>query len=369
MRWTAPKDDLLQGMQAVSKALPSTSAEPMLLNVLIDAQAGGLQLFATNNRVSIRQGLDGDVTEPGAVAVPGSLFNELIQGLSTVDSDRVAIEADERHRVTIDCGRAHYEIGGYDPKGFPFIPPFEGGESFKIPSDDLRVMLRQVAITAGSGFAGQAFDEVAWVKEEDELVLISTDSVRLAIRRWKPAEGDVPNLDIRVPIQALQELGKVLGPDGETTVQVGDDAVAFHFGGTEFRSRLSEKAFPNYKQILPRSSSLTCEIETRRFADALKGTLPLAREMKQKVHLKFEEGQIEVLCVSPEIGQARQTLPAEVEGGPLELAFNARYLLDYLAVAGSDKIRFQATSSVHPAKLEPLGDDVRYTYILMPINL
>lgn len=369
MRFTAPKSELLHGVQVAAKAIPGSTTEQMLLDVLVEAQEGGLTLFATDNRISIRQTLSGDVPETGSVAVPGSLFNELLQSLGTIAADDVKIEVDDRHRLTIDCGDAHYEIGGHDPEGFPYVPPFEGGTSFSMPSTDLRTMIRQVCIVAGTGYASQQFDEVLMEIKEGRLTMVATDSVRLAIRHWKPDDGELPELDVRVPIHALQELGKVLGPDGDTLIRVGADAVAFHFGGTEFRARLSDKAFPNYRQILPKSSSLKAAVDARSFADALKGILPLAREMKQKVHLKFDEGQLEILCVSPEIGRAKRAIPAELDGETLELAFNARFLLDYLAVLGADRVAFEATSSVHPSKLQPVGLDGEYIYILMPINI
>lgn len=369
MRFKAPKSELLRGVQVAAKAIPSSTTEPMLLDVLVEAEGSEVRLFATDNRISIRQSLSGDVSDKGSVAVPGTLFNELLQSLSTIDSEEVSLEATDRHRVTIDCGDAHYEIGGHDPKGFPYIPPFEGGTSFSMPSPDLRSALRQVCVVSGTGFAGQQFDEVLLEVKEGTLTMVATDSVRLSIRRWRPKQGELPELDVRAPIHALQELGKVLGPDGDTLVQVGDDAVAFHFGGTEFRARLSDKAFPNYRQIMPKSSSMRAELDTRAFSDALKGILPLAREMKQKVHLKFAEGRVEILCVSPEIGRAQRAVPAKVDGDGLELAFNARFLLDYLNVSGAEKVAFEATSSVHPSKLQPVGGDEEYVYILMPINL
>lgn len=369
MRFTAPKSDLLHGMQVAAKAIPGSTTEQMLLDVLVEAEGGGLTLYATDNRISIRQTLSGEVPDGGAVAVPGSLFNELLQSLGTIAAEQVQVEVSDRHRLTIDCGDAHYEIGGHDPKGFPYVPPFEGGIAFSMPSADLRAMIRQVCIVAGTGYASQQFDEVLFEIKDGELTMVATDSVRLSIRRWKPESGELPDVDVRLPIHALQELGKVLGPDGDTLIKLGDDAVAFHFGGTEFRARLSDKAFPNYRQILPKSSALKATVETRAFQDAIKGILPLARETKQKVHLEFAEGQLQLLCVSPEVGRAQRAIPAEIDGDPLELAFNARFLLDFLAVIGSEKVSFEATSSVHPSKLQPVGLGDEYVYILMPINI
>ncbi len=370
MRFTAPKDELLHGVQVASKALPTTSAEAMLLDVLLEARDGALQVFATNNRISIRHKLPAQIQEPGSVAVRGGLFNELLQGLASTNAQQVEIVTDERNRLSILSGGASYDIGGDDPKGFPFVPPFQGGATLNLPTPELRGMLRQVAVVAGGGLTGQTFEEVSIGVEQGRLVMVSTDSVRLAIRRWTPPEGtEVPALDLRVPIHALQELGKVLSGEGDTTMQVGEDAIAFHFGGTEFRSRLSDRPFPNYKQILPKSSAMRVEVDAKAFSDALKGTLPLARETKQKVHLKFAEDELEVLCVSPDIGKARRTLPVKIEGKPLELAFNARFLLDFLGVVATERVSFQATSAVHPARLEPLGEGDTYTYIVMPINL
>lgn len=369
MRFTALKSELLQAIQVAAKAIPSSTTEQMLLNVLVEAEGSEVRFFGTDNRISIRRTFTADVAEPGSVALPGALFNELLQSTATTSSDQVHLSLGERFRMTIDSGSAHYEIGGHDPQGFPYIPPFEGDLSFPVPSGDLRTMLRQVCVVGGAGFSGQQFDEVLMEGKEGVMTMVATDSVRLSIRHWKPEGTEIPDFDVRAPVHALQELGKVLGPDGETLVKIGSDSMAFHFEGTEFRARLSDKVFPNYRQILPRSSSLQVEMDAKALSDALKGILPLAREMKQKVHLSFADDQLEILCVSPEIGRAQRAIPAQVEGGPLELAFNARYLLDFLNVCGSGKVAFSATSSVHPSKLEPVGSGEEYIYILMPINL
>jgi DNA polymerase-3 subunit beta len=369
VRFTALKNELLQAIQVAAKAIPGSTTEPMLLNVLIEAEGSEARFFATDNRVSIRRAFTAEVAEAGSVALPGALFNELLQSLATTRSDQVHLTLGERFRLTIDCGSAHYEIGGHDPKGFPYVPPFEGETSFAIPSDDLRSLLRQVCVVGGAGFSGQQFDEVLIECQENTLTLVATDTVRLSIRHWHPEEGTLPEFDIRAPVHALQELGKVLGSDGETLIKVGKDSIAFHFQGTEFRARLSDKVFPNYRQILPKACSLMVELDTKEFTDALKGVLPLAREMKQKVHLHFAEDQVEILCVSPEVGRARRSIPAQIEGEPLELAFNARFMLDFLNVCKVPRVSFSATSSVHPSKLEPVGSGEDYIYILMPINL
>lgn len=369
MRFTAPKTELLLGVQAVAKALPSTSTEAILLNILLEADSEGVTLFGTDNRISVRHSLPAKVQGQGSVAIPGALFNELLQSLASTTAEDVTIEVDDRHRMVIDSREAHYELGGHDPSGFPYVPSFEAEVQFDMPVTDLRSIIRQVCIVGGASLTGMSFDEVQFKVTDSVLKLVGTDSVRLTIREWRPEGETIPDLDTRVPIHALTELAKVLPGDGMVHLGLNQDTMQVLFGSTQFRTRLTDKAFPNVEKIVPQSSTTQAEIETRAFSDALKGILPMAREMKQKVHLKFDEGELEILSVSPEVGRARRSIPVVHSGEPLELAFNAKFILDYLNVAGCDRVRFEATSSRHPAKILPAETPSDFLYVLMPINV
>lgn len=368
MKVIVPKTELLLGVQAVAKALPSTSTEAILLNILLEVDSEGVTLFGTDNRISVRHSLPAKVQGQGSVAIPGALFGKLAKTLTTTGSDEVTIETDPRYRVTINSGEAYYELDGHDPSGFARAEPFETKAQFDLPISDLRSIIRQTTLVKGRKSSGLSFDDVLFKTASSVLKVIGTDSVRLVIREW-PLEDDTAEISARVPIRSLTKLTKALPKRGDARVQFAHGRMRVESGNTEFQILTSDRAFPNAEKIVPQSSTTQAEIETRAFSDALKGILPMAREMKQKVHLKFDEGELEIFSVSPEVGRARRSIPVVHSGEPLELAFNAKFILDYLNVAGCDRVRFEATSSRHPAKILPIDSSPASVYVLMPMNV
>ena len=370
MRFTCSKTDLWHGVQIASKATPSSTSEPVFLNVLLKAEGKRLTLSATDNRISIREGVLIASETEGEIALRASLFQDILQGFQTVESDEISFEADDNFKVHLTATGASYKISGESPKNLPVVPSLESDRTFVLPASRMKEMIRQTAIVAASGSSSHTFEDVLLEARDGKLTTVATDSVRLAIKELAFEKADeLPDFDIRMPLSALVELSKILPSEGDVKVIVGDDQVCFTFGETEFMARLSDKTFPNYRQIIPREHSRNVVVSRKAFVDNLKGVIPLARENKHKVHLKFSSEGITIVSVSPEIGEARREMDAKVEGEEIELAFNARYLLDFLGAVDTDTIELGLTSSIYPSTMRPTADVSDFTYILMPINL
>jgi len=373
MDFVCSKADLLQGVQIVSKAIPSSNAESVLLNILIkaDDDGKGLSLFATDNRISIRQKLRTKGKTAGELTIPGSLFSDILQSMQTVEGDEVTLSAGEDNRIEISAEDASYSISGTDPRSFPLIPSPEGDIKFTISGEKLREVIRQVAVIAAGGPGMvQGYDKALLESKGGQLTTVTTDTVRLAVKRTEIAK--LPDFDVMIPIQALQELYKVLSPSIDVNVLISEDQISFMFADTEFQARLCDREFPNWRKILPKEHSRSFVVPTKILANAIKGVMPVARESKNKVHLTLENDTLVVTAQSHE-GRALRKIPATMEGETIELAFNAKFILDFLSVIDSPSVRWGVTSSIHPATLAPETEseteEKDYSYLLMPINI
>ena len=374
MDFVCAKTDLLHGVQTVSKAIPSSTSESVLLNILLKAEDEGksLSLFATDNRISIRQKLPIKMEMGGELSVPGGLFSDILQSIQTVTAEEVRLSTSEDNKIEISSEDATYNITGTDPRSFPLIPSPEGDIEFTMTGDLLRNTIRQVAVTASAGpGVAQGYDKALMEAKDGILTTVTTDTVRLAVRKEKIE--NLPDFEIMVPIHALQELYKVLTPAADVKVLISDDQISFTFGETEFQARLCEHEFPDYRKIIPKEHSRTFGLDAKDFTNAIKGVLPVARENKNKVHLELKDSQLVVTAQSHE-GRARRQLAADIAGEEIELAFNAKFILDFLAVTDAKKVTWGVTSSIHPATIEPIyeneaKDEKSYLYLLMPINI
>lgn len=369
MRFSCHKAELLQAIQVVSRVLPAQTSEQLFTNILLSAEPDRLCLFATQHQVSIRREVAMIVPEPGRIAVPGALFAEILQQIQTARSDTVDVTVSPERRMVVSGEGAVYRLSGIDPVSFPAMPEPVSERSFVIGADKLRELIRRVVIV-NTGSVGASFDEMLIEVHEGQLAFVATDSVRLAVSRC-PLEAATPSMDTRLPLQSMAELGKILPADGDVRVTLGSHQVGFEFARTLYVARTADKVFPNYRSILPKDHPRYITVEAKGLADALKGVAPLARANKHRVRLAASVGKVVISSSSAEVGgDAEREVEAELSGEPIELSFNAKYILDFLGAAETPKVRLGVTAASLPATFRPEGEGAAdYVYLLMPINL
>ncbi len=369
MRFEADKVQLYSALQVVTRAASSSAADMMLSNVLLKAGEGELVLQATDNKISIRCRVPAQVADTGEVAVQGSFFQEIVGALQGLEQERVVMEETSPLVFAVRAGEAEYKLTGVDARSFPLISEVEAQNSFTVPSSLFREMLRQVTVVNSPDLVKQNFDMVLFESRDGWLGLVATDTVRLALRREELAE--LPSFSVVVPMHACVELQKVLPPAGDVKVMLDEDQICFRFDDTEFIARLSNRRFPDYEKIVPAEHSREFVLDRRELLEHLKGVLPVARNNKHKIYVETSENEKDsvVLHASYEGREARRKVPAEVQGEPVKIAFNARFIMDFLSVVDGERVYWGVSSSVYPATFKPADGGMDYVYILMPITV
>ncbi|MBI4865498.1 MAG: DNA polymerase III subunit beta [Candidatus Wallbacteria bacterium] len=368
MRFSCHKAELLQAVQIATRVLPSQTSEPLFLNLLLTAESGTLSVYATQHQVSLRRQMPIEMGEAGKVSLPGALLSDILQQVQTSRSEGVDFSVDSERRIKITSEGAHYRLAGIDPEGFPELKEPGADKSLVVPGALLRDLIKRVVVV-NSAAGGASYDEVLFEVRDATLALVATDSVRLAAARHAVAAGS-PDVDVRLPLVTLAELGKILPGEGDVQVNFGSHQVSFSFAQTVYVARTSDKSFPNYRSILPKDHPRFATVDARALGDALKGVAPLARVNKHRVRLHVESNRLRITSTSQEVGgEAERLVDAEVKGDPIELSFNSRYILDFLGVCDSEKVKLGVTAGSLPATFRPEGADNDYVYLLMPINL
>lgn len=368
MDFVCTKTDLLHSIQTVAKAIPSTTTERVLLNVLIKVDDDNtLSFFATDNRISIRQKMSSKSTTSGELSLPGQLFGDILHSFQTVNADEIRITSEEDYKIKISSESAEYTLRGTDPRNFPLIPAPEGDIEFTIQGSMLKTIIRQIAIT-GAAAAGKSkgYNKALFQAKDGLLTTVTTDTIRLAVREDKIE--NLPDFEVMISMHALEELAKIIDTSSDIKVLLSDEQISFTFGQTEFQTRLSEKGFPDFRRIIPKEHSRTITISTKDLSNAIKGVLPVVNDSKEKILLNIDKDKLVVSAQSQE-GTARREIEAEVIGETLELAFNAKFILEFLSIVNSEKVVMGITSSIHPATIKPVDDSTSYLYLLMPIHV
>jgi DNA polymerase-3 subunit beta len=363
MKVVCTRDELAARVALVARAVSTRSSVQVLLGVLLRAEEGRLHLAATDMELSLRASLEVDVQGEGAAVVPGRLLVDLVRLLPQGD---VTIEhRPEEGSVRIECGAARYSLNGYSVEDFPRLPEVELAQSFAVDRAALLETVARVSRAASRDESRPVLTGILVRFEEGKVVMAATDSYRLSVKETELA-GDSPDLEAIVPARALSELARI-ATSGETVeLGVHENQVVFGADGVWLTTRRIDGQFPNYRQLLPERFEHEVTLSRPELLDVVRRTAVLAVR-NTPLRLRFAEGEVTVSVQSQDVGEARESLPANFAGEPLEIGFNAEYLRDGVDSVDGDEVTLKLISPLRPGLVT--GSDSTFWYLIMPIRL
>jgi DNA polymerase-3 subunit beta len=375
MKVSCLQENLAQGLSTVARAVAPRSTLPVLGNVLIATDDGRLRLSATNLELGITSWIGAKVEEEGATTVPARTIVDLVNNLP---NDRIDMELTLRTQtLNVQCGAYKSDIKCIDAEEFPPLPPADQEDGMSINVEDLREMIQHVVFAASSDDARPVLTGILVTVSGGELTLAAADGFRLSVRTAHLSSPGIGPIEAIIPARALSELNRILH-DGDEIVHVhlppNRGQIIFRSKNLEMVSQLIDGTFPDYKGIIPTSSSTRTVISTPAFLKACKAAEIFAREAAHSARLKItpgselEPGTIEISATSAETGSNETTVDATVEGEPLEIAFNVRFLLDVLGVIDTPNAALETSSSSSPGVIKPVGRD-DFLHVIMPMHL
>jgi DNA polymerase-3 subunit beta len=363
LKTTVARDELIRQLAIVSRAASTRTTVQVLAGILVRAEAGSLQLSATDMEISLRSSLEADVGAEGAVVVPGRLLVDIARSLP---GDEVVVE----HRagegvVEIVSGAATYRVHTYNAEDFPRLPDPTGTEMVSIDADALLETSAKVSRAASRDESRPVLTGILARFEGENLVMAATDSYRLAVKETSLSVPG-PELDAIVPARALAELARIAPGAEELQLGVQENQVLFASDGVLLTTRRIEGQFPNYRQLLPESFEYEVVMPREELLDVVRRVSVMAQR-NSPLRLRFAEGELTVSAQTQDVGEARESLPAGFSGEPLEIGFNPEFLRDGIESAEGDELRLKLISPLRPAVLQGAGDD--FSYLIMPIRL
>jgi DNA polymerase III subunit beta len=203
----------------------------------------------------------------------------------------------------------------------------------------------------------------------DEMTMVATDSYRLAVKRTHIEGGIGGELEATVPARALRELGRIVAGSEVEEVEVSllRNQAIFRAGDVVLNTRLIEGQFPNHRQLLPETFEHDVRLPRSELLDVTRRVSQLAQR-NAPLRLRLEPGELTVAAETPEVGDARESMPAAFEGEPLEIGFNPDFLKDGIESVEGEELLLRLISPLRPGLLQPVeGEDFRY--LVMPIRL
>ncbi len=401
MRVSCFQENLAKGLSIVGRAVSSRSTLPVLGNILLEAKDNQLRLAATNLEIGINCWIGARVEDEGAITVPARLLTEFVNSLPPERIDmELAVRTQTLH---LQCARYDANIKGIDAAEFPIIPTVDNGNgpeetaevlegsTIALETTGLRKMIDQVIFAAATDESRPTLTGVEVAFKGDRLTMAATDGYRLSVRSVELDHPFQEEITVIVPARSLGELARVLADaDDEQPVQVtvtqARNQILFRVQGkgTQARgafhkvdivSQLIDARFPDYRAIIPKSYQTRTVVDTQELLKAVRVAHLFARDNANIVRLNIEPGQgeqpgtLRLTATSAEMGDSVNELDALVEGKPLEIAFNARYLIDVLSQIDQPQVVLETTQTNRPGTIRPLGmGDEEFLHVIMPMH-
>jgi DNA polymerase III subunit beta len=363
LRITCSKDELVDGLSLVGRAVSSRTAIQILSGILLEAREGELRLAATDMELSLRAAVPARVEGDGAVVLPGRTLVDIARLLP---SDEVTIEHRASESVVhVTSGSASYTLHTYNAEDFPRLPDFSDTQTFAVDREALIATIARVARAASRDEARPVLTGVLVQFARDKLVMAATDSYRLAVKETT-LSASAPELEAIVPSRALQELARIAGDAEEIAVGVQENQVLFSTGDVWLTTRRIDGQFPNYRQLLPETFEHELVVPRGELLDVVRRAAVMIQRATP-LQLRFAEGEVTVVARTHEVGESQESMPVAYTGEPLEIGFNAEFLREGLESVEGDDVRMKLISSLRPAVLTDEGED--FTYLVMPIRL
>ncbi|BAY66319.1 DNA polymerase III beta subunit [Calothrix brevissima NIES-22] len=383
MKLVCAQSDLSTNLSLVSRAVPSRPTHPVLANVLLqaDAQTNQVSLTAFDLSLGIRTSFNAEVWQGGAIALPAKLLvditSRLPEGEITLD-DESATETNtgEGLIVTLTPKSGHYQVRAMGAEEFPELPIIENSEVIHLTVAALIEGLRGSLFATSGDETKQVLTGVHLTVKQDTLEFAATDGHRLAVvetTNERPMENS-NQLEVTVPARALRELQRMLAhssaDDEPVALYLDQGQVVFAWKNQRLTSRTLEGQYPAYRQLIPRQFERQVTIDRKQFVSTLERIAVLADQKNNIVKLSINGANQEITlsCESQDIGSGRESMPAQISGEDIDIAFNIKYLMEGLKELPSSEIQMHLNQSLTPVIFTPLGA-LKMTYLAMPVQL
>lgn len=374
MKLTCLQENLSKGLSIVGKAVSTRSTLPVLGNVLLATENSRLKLAATNLELGITCWIGARVEEEGAITVPARTLVDMVNAFS---ADQVNMELNVRTKtLRLTCGRSEANIKGIDAHEFPLIPQSEP-DGIQIPVDLFREMIAKTAFAAATDESRPILTGVLVKFEGNQMTAAAADGFRLSITRADLDMSVSDALTMIIPANSLKELHRVSGEQKDPismSIPSGRGQVIFHLTDVDLVTQLIDGTFPDYEQIIPQSHTTRTVVTTSEMRAACKAADIIAREAAHTTRLRvfpdedLTPGHMLVAATSAETGDNETEIDALVDGGPIEIAFNVKYLNDVLNVIDATQVALETTTDSSPGVIKPVGRD-DFVHVIMPMNL
>lgn len=372
MRLTIERAALLKALTHVQSVVERRNTIPILSNVLLSAQDNTLRLTATDLDIEIGENVFAEVERAGATSAPAQYLYDFIRKLPDQAQVKLELGGDDP-RLSVWAGKARLNLPVLPAQDFPLMPVDALATRFDIHPTELKRLIDKTRFAISTEETRYYLNGIYLhtVASGDGAVLrgVATDGHRLALADAPAPEGAQGMPGVIVPRKTINELRRLLDDaPGAVEIAASDQKVRFQLGDAVLTSKLIDGSFPEYARVIPKNNDKIMRVDNRPFAAAVDRVSTVSAERSRSVKMSLEGDRLTLTVNNPDAGVATEDITVEYEFDPLEIGFNARYLIDVAGQIDGEQATFEFADSGSPTLVRDEADR-HALYVLMPLRV
>ncbi len=372
MRVILERSNLLKSLNHVHRVVERRNTIPILSNVLLAANGASLEMKATDLDLEVTEATPAKVEQGGATTVPAHLLYDIVRKLS--DGAEVMLRTDEDgSAMSVVSGRSSFRLQCLPQSDFPELSAGSFPHIFRLESTALKSLIEKTQFAISTEETRYYLNGIYLhtLEAGGKLLLRSaaTDGHRLARAEIEAPAGSEGMPGIIIPRKTVSELQKLVDdPDVAVTTEVSETKIRFTVGSVVLTSKLIDGTFPDYQRVIPTGNDKQLIVDRQSFSTAVDRVSTISSERGRAVKMTIADGQVTLAVNNPDSGSATEELAADYSAEPIEIGFNARYLLDVAAQLTGGNAKFLLADAGSPTLIQDTGDETTL-YVLMPMRV
>ena len=365
-------DEFSRALYRAQGIVEKKSTMPILGSVLLDAtEDGKLKLTACDLEIGVQTTHPAEVRKAGSVCLKHKELYDIVRALP---ERNLTLKREANNRVKLVSGAAEFNIVGQAAEDYPPFPRAEKAAMVKVDPTSLSEMIEKTQFAISADETRHNLNGVFFEAAEGSVRMVATDGHRLSMAQ-RPLDGFNLKKGVIVPRKGLLELRRLLDENsgGECELGFTETSGVFRRGEVTMVMRLIDGVFPDYQQVIPKEADRTVTVDRPRLLETLKRMSLLSSDRSTNaVRFELSENSLRVTSQNPDLGDAREEIVVVYAGAPMQIGFNARYLMDVLQVLDSAQMNVELCDELSPGVLKPAGDPgtgARYTAVIMPMRI
>ena len=367
MLFTCNTSELNKAIQTAQRAIVSKPSTPIFSCIHLLTNDDKLIVQAMDLNMAISCALAANISEPGEIVVSAKHISELIRKLST---DTVTISKSQDNKtIKVTSGSSDYQLLLMNEDDYPKFPEVDANKSLTIPDDKIKELIKKTIFSCSSDDARPLFTGILVEAKDDKLTFVGTNTHRLAVK-FLPQPTEEP-LNMIIPSKVLNEISRNLTSDMPQEVKISllNNQIMVVIDDVTIVSRLIEGKFPDYNKVIPAKFAVKCQVNAKSLASAVERVALFSTEGDYStVKMIIGQGEMTLTSSSPDVGTGKEVLPCTTEGDSLNVAFNAKYILDILKNVDSEEVLLSMNTSLSPVCITAPEED-NYIYIVTPVRV